>query len=268
LLGCLVWSLLLTGVGWTWFYHRSPAQQISVNRFWHLKKSDHQVFTFCRSLTGLYALQDAPYRFAYDLAEHPMVPLLPVKLDEKVLNSLSLERSRAGQQLTLNLEKWSYRFMVMDLIVAWPMTGKAVLEGRDLVLEFNNPGPYTLRNSCFYFRDRLFRLEDLGPGQTLQKRFSEKELGEQELFSEIQAERTAKEMAGRALSPYAQSVEKIVTFEALTRIAQAAVKRNPGLHFCGWLEQDFLPLAFEKPVIQGAGITFLEWTLAVQGAAE
>jgi hypothetical protein len=45
-------------------------------------------------------------------------------------------------------------------------------------------------------------------------------------------------------------------------------KRNNVLHFCGWIEQDFLPLAYEEPVIQGDGITFFEWTLLVRGAEE
>jgi hypothetical protein len=75
-------------------------------------------------------------------------------------------------------------------------------------------------------------------------------------------------LTGRASGRYARSVEKIVAFEALTRIEKSVAKRNNVLHFCGWIEQDFLPLAYEEPVIQGDGITFFEWTLLVRGAEE
>ena len=268
LLGCVVLSVLLAGASWTWFYHKNHTEQISVNRFWHLKKSGNQVYTFCRSLTGLYAIKDIPYRFSYDLTDHPAVPLLPTKLDEKVLRSLSLDSTKKGQRLTVNLGKWSYRFLVMNLILPLPLSGKAVMESNDLVLEFSNSSNYTVKNGCFYFKERLFMLEDLLPNQTLKKRFSEKEISEQEMFSEILAERAAKELTGRASGRYARSVEKIVAFEALTRIEKSVAKRNNVLHFCGWIEQDFLPLAYEEPVIQGDGITFFEWTLLVRGAEE
>ncbi|RPI79983.1 MAG: hypothetical protein EHM45_00645 [Desulfobacteraceae bacterium] len=269
LLGCAALSVLLAGGTWTWFYYKNHSEQISVNRFWHLKKSDNRDLTFCRSLTGLYAVKNIPYRFAYDLTDHPAVPLLPAKLNEQVLRSLSLEGTKKGQRLTVSLEKWSYRFLVMNLIVPLPISGKAVMEGNDLVLEFNNASPYTIKNGCFYFQERLFMLaEDLLPGQTLKKRFSEKEINEQEMFSEILAEKTVKELADRAAGRYARSVEKIVAFEALTRIEKAVAKRNNILHFCGWMEEDFLPLVFEEPAIQGNGVTFFEWTLPVQGAEE
>jgi hypothetical protein len=266
LLGCVVLSVLLVGASWTWFYHKNHTEQISVNRFWHLKKSGNQVFTFCRSLIGLYAVKDTLYRFAYDLADHPAIPAK--LLDEKVLRSLSLDSTKKGQRLTVNLGKWSYRFLVMNLIVPLPISGKAVMEGNDLVLEFSNSSNYTVKNGCFYFKERLFMLEDLAPGQTLKKRFSEKEISEQEMFSDILAERTTKELTGRVSGRYARSVEKTVIFEALTRIEKSMAKRNNVLHFCGWMEQDFLPLVYEEPVIQGDGITFFEWALPVQGAEE
>lgn len=268
LLVCLALSVLLAGASWTWFYHKNHAEQISVNRFWHLKKSGNQVFIFCRSLTGLYAVKNTSYRFSYDLADHPAIPLLPAKLDEKVLRSLSLDSTKKGQRLTVNLEKWSYRFLVMNLIVPLPLSGKAVMEGNDLVLEFSNSSSYTVKNGCFYFKERLFLLEDLAPGQIFKKRFSEKEISEQEMFSDILAERTTKELTDRVSGRYARSVEKIIAFEALIAIEKSIAKRNNVLHFCGWIEQDFLPLAFEEPVIQGDGVTFFEWTLLVRGAKE
>jgi hypothetical protein len=63
-------------------------------------------------------------------------------------------------------------------------------------------------------------------------------------------------------------MEKEVMKDALLRIEKSVAKRQSVLHFCGWMEQDFLPLTFEEPLIQGEGITFFEWTLPIQGAEE
>jgi hypothetical protein len=264
----LALSILLVGGTWASYYHKSSQQEISVNHFWLLKKNGNQTFAFCRSLTGLYAVKDSPYQFSYGLPEHPLIPILPAKLGEKVLNSVSLDRNKKEQIITVNLDRWSYRFLVMNTVVPFALSSKAAMQGHDLVLEFSNQSSYTIKNGCLYFKERLFLLDDLPPGQTLTRRFPEKELSEQERFSDILAERTTRDLTGQASGRYARLMENAIINEALLGINKLVAKQNNVLYFCGWIEDNFWPLTFEKPVVNGEGITFIEWTLPVQGAEE